>query len=113
MFTSLVRILVKTANDLENRYWISLMEQAINVIYKLAEFPDKICGDLIKKLAMEGGNVVSEEEGTNKEAGNKATPEEGAMATPQEGDMEPEHESPLDVLGICSCYSSHLRMVGC
>lgn len=53
IFTSLVRILVKSATDLENRYWIPLMEQAVNVIYKMAEFPDMICGDLIKKIAAE------------------------------------------------------------
>ena len=53
MFTSLTRILVKSATDLENRYWIPLMEQAVNVMYKLAESPDIICGDLIKKLAKE------------------------------------------------------------
>ena len=29
------------------------MEQGINVIYKLAESPDSICGDLIKKLTQE------------------------------------------------------------
>lgn len=41
------------STDLENRYWIPLMEQGINVIYKLAESPDSICGDLIKKLTQE------------------------------------------------------------
>lgn len=63
MFTSLVRILVKSSTDLENRYWIPLMEQAVNVIYKLAEAPDMICGDLIKQLAAECSHkkVVQEE----------------------------------------------------
>ena len=28
------------------------MEQAVNVIYKLAEYPDIVCGDLIKKIAI-------------------------------------------------------------
>lgn len=95
MFTSLVRILCKSATDLDNKYWIPLMEQAINVIYKLAECPDKICGDLIKKLAMEGGKMVSEREETDKEAGHKTTAEGG--------EMEPEHENPLDILGTYSC----------
>lgn len=39
--------------QLENSYWIPFGEQAVNVIYKLAEHPDIICGDIIKSLAKE------------------------------------------------------------
>lgn len=39
--------------QLENSYWIPFGEQAVNVIYKLAEHPDIICGDIIKALAKE------------------------------------------------------------
>ena len=28
-----------------------MAEQAVNVIYKLAEHPDAICGDIVKQLA--------------------------------------------------------------
>lgn len=38
---------------LDNPYWIPFGEQAVNVIYKLAEHPDIICGDIIKALAKE------------------------------------------------------------
>lgn len=73
MFTSLTRILVKSSTDLENRYWIPLMEQAINVIYKLAEAPDIICGDLIKRLAVEcsqAGEAAEKEDQNDGEDGN-------------------------------------------
>ena len=39
--------------QLDNPHWIPFGEQAINVIYKLAEHPDIICGDVIKALAKE------------------------------------------------------------
>ena len=49
------------------------MEQGINVIYKLAESPDSICGDLIKKLTQESCQL---EKTTEKDSEQK------------EGDME-------------------------
>ena len=57
------------STDLENRYWIPLMEQGINVIYKLAESPDSICGDLIKKLTQESCQLekTPEKDGEQKE----------------------------------------------
>ena len=45
------------------------MEQGINVIYKLAESPDSICGDLIKKLTQESCQLEkpAEKDGEQKE----------------------------------------------
>lgn len=40
-------------SDASTHHWIPLAEQAVNVIYKLAEFPDTICGDILKLLAKE------------------------------------------------------------
>ena len=40
-----------------------MAEQAINVIYKLAEHPDVICGDIIKKIA---NKVMTWDAGTEK-----------------------------------------------
>lgn len=94
MFTSLTRILVKSANDLENRYWIPLMEQAVNVIYKLAEFPDKICGDLIKKLAMESGKM--ELAGNQAEKDGNQADKEGEV---DNAEKEQDDGNPLDILG--------------
>ncbi|XP_052761140.1 condensin complex subunit 1-like isoform X1 [Mya arenaria] len=86
MFTSLSRILVKSAPDLENRYWIPLMEQAVNVIYKLAECPDQICGDLIKKLCTEGS--VQTESVLEKDGGTEDNMEEGNPLDTLEKDQE-------------------------
>lgn len=33
--------------------WIPMAEQAVNLIYRLAEHPDLICADIIRKLAKE------------------------------------------------------------
>ncbi|XP_053379231.1 condensin complex subunit 1-like [Mercenaria mercenaria] len=74
MFTSLTRILVKSSTDLENRYWIPLMEQAVNVIYKLGESPDIICGDLIKKLALECSQTGDVSEKDSQEADEDGNP---------------------------------------
>lgn len=46
-------VYVLGVQQFENSYWIPFGEQAINVIYKLAEHPDIICGDIIKALAKE------------------------------------------------------------
>ncbi|XP_060583069.1 condensin complex subunit 1-like isoform X2 [Ruditapes philippinarum] len=87
MFTSLTRILVKSATDLENRYWIPLMEQAVNVIYKLAESPDIICGDLIKKLSKECS-----------QAGETACSQAGETTGEKENLEGDDDGNPLDVL---------------
>ncbi|XP_052287084.1 condensin complex subunit 1-like isoform X2 [Dreissena polymorpha] len=92
MFTSLTRILMKSARDLENRYWISLMEQAINVIYKLAEGPDQICGELIKKLALECSQMEA-----GKTGNKQGQSDQGAVE--EEGDKDLEVQgNPMDVL---------------
>jgi condensin complex subunit 1 len=37
--------------NLEQNNWIPMSEQAVAVIYTLAEHPDIICGDIIKNIA--------------------------------------------------------------
>ena len=51
MFARLSAILVGTVTELGVKHWLPMAEQAVNVIYKLAEHPDILCGDLIKQLA--------------------------------------------------------------
>ncbi|XP_061198116.1 condensin complex subunit 1-like [Saccostrea echinata] len=53
MFDRIQTLLINGVQQLDNPYWIPFAEQAINVIYKLAEHPDIICGDIIKALAKE------------------------------------------------------------
>ena len=61
------------------------MEQGINVIYKLAESPDKICGELIKKLTLES----CQKNGGEGEKENNGEPEENGM----DKDVEKEKEN--------------------
>ncbi|XP_071502768.1 condensin complex subunit 1-like [Diadema antillarum] len=51
IFTRLDDILVKGMNELENGYWVPLAETAVLTIYRLAEHPDIICGEILKRLA--------------------------------------------------------------
>ena len=62
------------------------MEQGINVIYKLAESPDKICGELIKKLALESCQM--EKTGDTADRQKDGEMEENEM----DGDGEKEKE---------------------
>lgn len=50
MFQRLDEILVSSIMSPIQGMWVPMAEQAINVVYNLAEHPDKICGQLIKKL---------------------------------------------------------------
>ncbi|KAK3602734.1 hypothetical protein CHS0354_017179 [Potamilus streckersoni] len=50
LFQRLKLILTNGITNLENRYWIPLAEQAVNVIYKLGEHADLICNDIIKQI---------------------------------------------------------------
>ena len=36
---------------LTDRHWLPMAEQAVVVIYKLAEHPDVICGNILKQIA--------------------------------------------------------------
>lgn len=53
--------------QLKNHYWIPLAEQAVKVIYKLSEHPDKICGNLLKQLAQQVINMQSDETQASKD----------------------------------------------
>ena len=63
------------------------MEQGINVIYKLAESPDSICGDLIKKLTQESCQLekTPEKDGEQKEGDAE---QKGNDTEQTDGDME-------------------------
>ncbi|XP_070560344.1 condensin complex subunit 1-like [Ptychodera flava] len=50
MFKRLVDLMVKGIEKLDDKFWVPMAEQAINVIYGLGEHPDITCGDLIKQL---------------------------------------------------------------
>lgn len=51
MFTRLSDLLISGVTDEKNSHWTPLAEQAVKVIYKLSEYPDGICGNIIKSIA--------------------------------------------------------------
>ncbi|KAJ8320625.1 hypothetical protein KUTeg_002212 [Tegillarca granosa] len=53
MFTRLQHLLITGVSQVNINHWIPFAEQAINVIYKLAEHPDSISSTIIKKLSEE------------------------------------------------------------
>lgn len=53
IFIRLTELLVEGITNEKDFNWIPFAEQAVNVIYSLADTPEKICGGVIKKLAQE------------------------------------------------------------
>lgn len=53
IFVRLAELMVEGITNEKDFNWIPFAEQAITVIYSLADFPEKICGGIIKKLAQE------------------------------------------------------------
>ncbi|XP_048728818.2 condensin complex subunit 1-like isoform X3 [Ostrea edulis] len=84
MFNRLQTLLINGVQMLDNPYWIPFGEQAVNVIYKLAEHPDIICGDIIKALAKE----VIKAEKLNQTLSEENLMEEEPTESPPEGDLE-------------------------
>ncbi|XP_074654081.1 condensin complex subunit 1-like isoform X2 [Tubulanus polymorphus] len=50
IFTELQNLLYEGFFIKDDNHWVPMAEQAVNVIYKLAEHPDTICGNVIKRL---------------------------------------------------------------
>ncbi len=55
IFQRLSHLLVSGLGKVEKDHWVPMAEQALSVIYKLAEHPDAICGDIITKLVQASG----------------------------------------------------------
>ena len=51
MFETMTELLVSRFADETTPYWVPLMEAATFAIYSLAENPDRLCGDLLRKIA--------------------------------------------------------------
>jgi condensin complex subunit 1 len=51
LFERLSHLLVDGITQLDKVNWIPMAEQAINLIYRLAERPDTICGDIVRRQA--------------------------------------------------------------
>ena len=62
--------LVSGVTNYTSQYWIPVAEQAIKVIYKLAEHPDIICGDILKKLVAAFVTEANPAKGSETEEGD-------------------------------------------
>ena len=51
MFETMTELLVSRFADETTPYWVPLMEASTFAIYSLAENPDRLCGDLLRKIA--------------------------------------------------------------
>ncbi|CAH1239876.1 NCAPD2 [Branchiostoma lanceolatum] len=83
MFTGLANILVKGVENLANPYWIPLMEQGLNVVYRLSETPDVVIGNIIKGVA---AVVLQAREA---ESAQKQAQEPESAETPEEPPASP------------------------
>ncbi|XP_066297362.1 condensin complex subunit 1-like [Branchiostoma lanceolatum] len=99
MFTGLANILVNGVENLANPYWIPLMEQGLNVVYRLSETPDIVIGNIIKGVA----TVVLQ--AREAESAQKQAKEPESAETP-EGDEPP--ASPAKVITCSSGVLSRL-----
>lgn len=50
LFTRLENLLIDQFTILEADYWTPFSESAIAIIYNVSEFPDRICGRILRKL---------------------------------------------------------------
>lgn len=53
IFQRLTDIVVSGITSAFGGMWVPMAEEAVNVIYELAEHPDEICGTLIKNLLVQ------------------------------------------------------------
>ncbi|XP_076315224.1 condensin complex subunit 1-like isoform X2 [Tachypleus tridentatus] len=72
IFVKLSDILVKGLLKLDDKYYVPMVEQAINTIYKLGEHPDLICGDILKQLYQVMLNNPDTDQKESEDAGEQA-----------------------------------------
>ncbi|XP_022111340.1 condensin complex subunit 1-like isoform X2 [Acanthaster planci] len=101
IFTRLSTILITGITDLQKNHWLPLAEQAINTIYRLAEHPDRVCGDIIRGLAAAVLTTDQSQEKTDK-ADDGSAPE-------QEADG-PSATCPAGVLSRFLAFAGHVAL---
>merc|ERR1739842_131463 len=83
IFVRLVDILVKGITNLEDRQYSPMAIEAISTIYSLAEQPDVICGDLLKRMCTVMQEIQKEEtEAAENKGGEDAESTEGSEPPP-------------------------------
>ncbi|XP_068178866.1 condensin complex subunit 1 [Antennarius striatus] len=84
---------------MENPYWHSFMEQAVRLIYFLAESPDQLCSRLLQRGARLLLDQIAEGGEINKDAGQM---QEGSQESDEQGEQV-----------NCVCLAQMLALCGC
>lgn len=69
---------------MEDPYWQSFMEQAVRLIYFLAESPDQLCSRLLQRSARLLLDQIAEGGEVNKDAGQM---QDGSQESNEQGDQ--------------------------
>ncbi|XP_044064795.1 condensin complex subunit 1 [Siniperca chuatsi] len=98
LFTCLTQAIAEGA-VMEDPYWQSFMEQAVRLIYFLAESPDQLCSRLLQRSARLLLDQIAEGGEVNKDAGQM-------QDVSQESNEQGEHVN-------CVCLAQLLALCGC
>lgn len=84
---------------MEDPYWQSFMEQAVRLIYFLAESPDQLCSRLLQRSARLLLDQITEGGEINKDVGQV---QDGSQESSEQGEQ-----------GECHCLLQHGHSVTC
>ncbi|XP_028984750.1 condensin complex subunit 1 isoform X2 [Betta splendens] len=98
LFTSLTRAIAEGV-VMEDPYWQSFMEQAVRLIYFLAESPEQLCSRLLQRSGRLLLDQIAEGGELNKDAGQM---QDGSQESIEEGDQV-----------NCVCLAQLLALCGC
>lgn len=73
---------------MEDPYWQSFMEQAVRLIYFLAESPDQLCSRLLQRSARLILDQIAEGGEVNKDAGQM---QDGSQESSEQGEQGESH----------------------
>ncbi|XP_034030416.1 condensin complex subunit 1 isoform X3 [Thalassophryne amazonica] len=99
LFTCLTQAIAEGV-VMEDPYWQSFMEQAVRLIYFLAESPDQLCSCLLQRSARLLLNQIAEGEEINKDA--ESQKQDGYQESSQQGEQV-----------NCVCLAQLLAVCGC
>lgn len=77
---------------MEDPYWQSFMEQAVRLIYFLAESPDQLCSRLLQRSARLLLDQIAEGGEVNKDAGQM---QDGSQESNEQGEQGESHHCSL------------------
>ncbi|KAK9513973.1 hypothetical protein VZT92_027466 [Zoarces viviparus] len=98
LFTCLTQAIAEGV-VMEDPYWQSFMEQAVRLLYFLAESPDQLCSRLLQRCARLLLDQIAESGDVNKDAGQM---QDGSQESSEQGEQV-----------NCVCLAQLLSLCGC